>query len=121
MQSVDDLEKEIAKLKSENAQLMKQVNNDNNDNNKNVFDELRSQVNKLNEKIKNGPKNSSYSLSLLIDINKVEQDAKAQQQQFEVYTFMFWDIAAVFLHTNIGHFVFKTRFILAIKIFGFIC
>ena len=57
---------------------------DNNNNNNNVFDELRSQVNKLTEEIKNVSKNSSYSLSLLIDINKVEQDAKTQQQKLEV-------------------------------------
>ena len=58
------------------------INVDNNNNN--VVDELRLNVNKLNEKMKNVSKHSSYSLSLLIELNKVEQDAKTQQQKIEV-------------------------------------
>ena len=72
------------------------INFDNNNNN-NVVDELRTKVNKLNEEMKNAS-NNSYSLSLLFEINKVEQDAKAQQQKLKVDIFIccFFHIARNF-------------------------
>ena len=81
----DQLKVKIIELKRTIKQQKKQIDNINNNNTKNVINEYRSQVNKLNQEIKNGTQNSSYSLSLLIEINKIEQDAKVQQQKFEVY------------------------------------
>ena len=90
-QSLVDLQSDMTSFSKEFDQKVAQktFDDNNNNNNKHGVDELRLQVNKLNEEINNGPKNLSYSLSMLIEINKVEQDAKAQQQKIEVCIFMF--------------------------------
>ena len=81
-ESLVNLKSDMTSLCQEFDQKVAQKTFDNNNNNKNVVDELRLKLSKLNEKINNGPKNSSYSL--LIEINKAEQHAKTQQQKLEV-------------------------------------
>ena len=56
--------------------------NHNENHDQNVVDELRSRLDKLSKEIKNGTKDSS--LSLLIEINKLEQDAKAHKEKLDV-------------------------------------
>ena len=93
-QSLVDLKSDMASFSQEFDQKFNigQKTLDNN-NNKNVVDELRLKLNKLNEEIKNGPKNSL--LSLLIEIKKVEQDAKAKQQKLEVCVYILWFVISV--------------------------